>query len=79
MTCTYVSDSTPGAYLVVLPVAKEINRAVPPPLQHGPAAVVEAVLAPNLDQPLAAISLEQVHPAGGVTGFPHLETVLEWT
>lgn len=65
------------SYLIVLPVPEEVDGAVSSPLQHGPASVVEAVFAPGLDQPVAAVWLQQVHPTGGVSCLAHLITVPE--
>lgn len=66
-----------ASYFIVLPVPEEVDGAVSSPLQHGPASVVEAVFAPGLDQPVAAVWLQQVHPTGGVSCLAHLITVPE--
>lgn len=63
------------SYLIVLPVPEKVDRAVSSPLQYGPASVVEAVFTPGLDQLVAVIWLQQVHPAGSVSCLAHLETV----
>lgn len=77
--CLYPSNLIHSTYLVVLPIPKEVNRAISPPLQHGPSSIVEAMFTPGLDQPIAAICLKQVHPTGGVACLSHLVTVLEGT
>lgn len=66
-------------YLVILPIPKEVNRAIFPPLQHCPSSIVKAMLTPGLDQPVTAFRLKQVHPTSGVTCLSHLVTVLEGT
>lgn len=66
-----------SSHLVVLPVPEEVDGAVPSPLQHGPASVVKSVFAPGLDQPVAPVWLQQVHPTGGVSCLPDLVAVPE--
>ena len=68
-----------SAYLVVLPVPKEVNGAISPPLQHGPSSIVKAMFTPGLDQSITAVCFKQVHPAGGVACLSYLETVFEGT
>ncbi|KAG7228961.1 hypothetical protein INR49_008739 [Caranx melampygus] len=42
-------------------IPKEVNRAVFPPLQHGPSSIVKAMFTPGLDQPLHLIYQVTIH------------------
>lgn len=46
-----------GFYLIVFPVPEEIDRAVFSPLKDSPAAVVQPLLTPSLDQPVTVLCL----------------------
>lgn len=46
-----------GSYLIVLPVPEKVDRAVFSPLKDSPAAVVQPLLTPSLNQPVIALSL----------------------
>jgi len=64
-------------HLVAIPVPEEVNRAVSPALDDGPAPVVYILFTPGLDGPLCFVWSDQVHAAGAVASFLRCKTVSE--
>lgn len=67
------------SHLVRFPVPEEVDRAVHPPLDHGPAAWIVSLVAPHLHEPVGILWLHQVHAAVSVAVFQSLQAVLKWT
>lgn len=64
-------------HLVAFPVPEEVNRAVFPAQDNGPASVVYILFAPGLHRSLGFIGFDQVHAAGDVARVLCLETISE--
>ena len=63
-------------HLVRLPVPEEVDGAVPPPLDDGPASGVVPLVAPHLHEAVSVLRLHQVHAAGRVAVLQRLQSVL---
>lgn len=68
-----------SSHLIGFPVSEEVDGAVHPPLDHGPAAWVVPLVAPHLHEPIGVLWLDQVHAAGRVAVLQSLQTILKWT
>ena len=66
------------AHLVLLPGAEEVDGAIHPPLDDGPASLGSALLAPGLHQTVGALWLQQVNAAGDLTRLQHVLAVPPW-